>query len=132
MERWRLTWRGRWRQKEHINVQELRVIGGICPRLSLQRRAWRRRVLIFSDSLVALGCVMQGGSGSFPLWRQCRILCALSLGLQIRPLVRWIESKRNWSDGPSRGLGVGAAEETVAIHASRAQERSRRSAGVSP
>ena len=52
---------------------------------------------------------------------------AISLGLELHVKLRYIESERNMSDGPSRGLAIGAAEETVLVHALRAQLRKARS-----
>lgn len=124
--RWRLTWKGRWRQREHINVLELRTITKLARRLSLQRGCWGRKIVFLTDSMAAMGAATKGRSSAFPLLRQCRVLAALSLGLEIHMKLRWIESERNISDGPSRGLGIGAAEETVLVHALRAQLRKAR------
>ena len=121
--RWRLTWKGTWRQREHINVLELRTISKLARRLSLQRRCWGRKVMFLTDSMASLGAATKGRSSSFPLLRQCRVLCALALGLELHVKLRYIESERNMSDGPSRGLAIGAAEETVWVHALRAQLR---------
>ncbi len=80
-------------------------------------------MVVLTDSMAALGAATKGRSSSFPLLRQCRTLCALGLGLQIHIRCRYIESERNMSDGPSRGLAIGAADETVVVHALRAQLR---------
>ena len=73
----------------------------IMRRFSMNRKAWKSRSLIFSDSMTAVGCVMKGRSSHYPLLRQCRILAGLALGLQLVPNLRYLESERNNSDGPS-------------------------------
>jgi len=121
--RWKLVWKGKWRQQEHINVAELRVIAMLSRRLSLDRRNWGHKVLVATDSLVALGCLGKGRSSQYPLLRQCRILAAMSLGLRLRMMGRWLESERNPADGPSRDVAVGAAPETKQVHRDRAVRR---------
>lgn len=124
--RWKLTWKGRWAQREHINVLELRTITKTMRRLSMMRGCWRKKILILTDSMAALGSASKGRSSSYPLLRQCKVLCALQLGLQMLGKYRYIESERNPSDGPSRGLEIGAAAETVLVHALRMQQRKAR------
>jgi hypothetical protein len=119
LDRWALTWKSKWAVQEHINIQELRVIAGIGRRLSMSRRAWGKKVLVLSDSSAALGATMKGRSSVYPLLRQCRVLAAIGLALGIRISVRWVPSERNASDGPSRGLRIGAAPETLKAHADR-------------
>jgi hypothetical protein len=123
--RWKLTWRGRWRMKEHINVQELRVISKIIRRASLDKGMWGKRILLGTDSKVALCCVWKGRSSSPALLRQCRMICGLSLSLQIQLYARWIESERNHADGTSRMLPIGAAPETLVAHRDRIEGRQR-------
>jgi len=118
--RWRMTWRGKWRYKEHTNVQEFRVISMLARRLSLNGAAWGRRVLLFSDSSAALGALSKGRSSRPAMLRVARQIAAISLGLGIRLFGRYVRSEVNFSDGPSRGLGVGVARDTVAAHADRA------------
>ena len=38
---------------------------------------------------------------------------------RIRGYFRWVPSELNLADGPSRGLGIGAADETVELHKAR-------------
>ena len=89
------------------------VVAMTVRRLNMNRAAWRKQVLIFTDSAVALGCVGKGRSSVPPLLRQCRIIAAVAMALQIIPKCRWVESERNVSDGPSRGGGVGVPPETA-------------------
>ena len=70
--------------------------------------------------MVALGALCKGRSSAPPLLRLCRQAAAIIMAMDIRPLLRYIASEVNPADGPSRGLGVGAAPETVKAHADRA------------
>ena len=79
-------------------------------------QAWDHRVLVMVDSLVTLGCVRKMRSGSQALQRQVLVVAALALATGIRMQLRWMPSAWNPADGPSRGLGVGPAPETVQKH----------------
>ena len=118
LSRWKLTWKGYWRRREHINIQELRVISMIARRCSLDRKAWKK-ILVATDSKVALGAVSKGRSSSGPLLRQCRMICSVSLVCQIRLVARYLENERNPADGPSRMKAIGAAAETILAHKDR-------------
>jgi hypothetical protein len=102
------------------------VISMICRRQSMQRAAWRHKVLIMTDSAVALGCVAKGRSSHPALLRQTRIIGAIAMALQVIPKARWIESERNPSDGPSRDGPIGAEGDTVMVHSLRALQRKER------
>ena len=43
-----------------------------------------------------------------------RMAAAAQLAFGLRPYLRWVESKRNMADGPSRGYPIGVAPEWVA------------------
>ena len=116
---WKTLYKGIWRQYDHTNINELRVAVGLLRHLGRSSQAWHRRHLIFIDSLVALGAASKGRSSAAPLLRLCRQLVPLSLILGLRPYFRYIRSESNPADGPSRGLRVGAAEETKRAHADR-------------
>lgn len=117
--RWRLVYKGTWREREHITIQELRTGVGVLRHLSRSRQSWGRRVLILMDSMAALGVLSKGRSSSPPLLRLARQAAAISLIFDIYPVVRYIPSEVNPADGPSRGVGVGAAPETRAAHSDR-------------
>ena len=117
--RWRLTWKGRWQRVEHTNVQEFRTIALLGRKLSMNHHVWGSRVLIFSDSTAALGCLAKGRSSRPGMLRISRQIAALALGLGIRLVGRYVRSELNYADGPSRGEGVGVAGETVLAHADR-------------
>ena len=107
--RWRELYRLRWKEKEHNNIGELRMTVQILRHLSRSRKYWDRRHLVISDSLVAIGVIAKGRSSSPPLLRLARAAAAVQMVLGVRPYMRWVESERNWADGPSRGHPVGVA-----------------------
>ena len=45
---------------------------GQLKRVARDRRLWRRRLLLFTDSLVSLGALTKGRSSGWPLLRLCR------------------------------------------------------------
>ena len=120
VERWRLLYKGRWREREHTNVQETRVAVGLVRHLVRSRRNWGSRVLIFIDSMVGLGALAKGRSSSPPLLRLCRQMAAVALAYEMIVMYRYIPSELNPADGPSRDEDVGAADETKLAHADRA------------
>ena len=92
---------------------------GLLRHLARSRANWRKRVLILVDSMATIGAISKGRSSSPPLLRLCRQITAISLMFGIIPVLRYIPSELNPADGPSRGVGVGAADETKAAHSSR-------------
>jgi len=68
---------------------------------------------VLVDSLVALGALRKMRSGAKALLRQLLPIGMIALALGIRFLPRWIRSKYNPADGPSRGCRVGPAPETA-------------------
>ena len=109
LSRWRELLRLRWRVEDHNNLGELRVLVLTLRRLVRSSLSWDRRFLVFSDSQVSLGAVTKGRSASWPLLRLTRMAAACQLLCGIRPYVRYVESKRNHADGPSRGFPIGQA-----------------------
>eukprot|EP00969_Alexandrium_andersonii_P284055 12558463-Alexandrium_andersonii.AAC.1 len=66
--------------------------------------------MLFVDSQVTLCCLSKGRSSRLALNYVCRRVAAHSLAFDARLAVRWVPTKRNHADGPSRGepLGVGS------------------------
>lgn len=112
-QRWVLQWAGKWRFTEHINILRTRTISELARHLS---RSWHQRIMIFSDSQVAMGVIRRMRSPSCQLLMLARKLAAVSLAFHIRFVMRWIPIHMNPADGPSRGEFVGAAMETAAKH----------------
>ena len=117
--KWHVLFAGRWSHHEHNNVLELRTVVATLRHLSRTSQAWGHRILIFTDSLVSLGALQKGRSSAKDLLHLCRIGAITQMVCRIRGYYRWVPSELNLADGPSRGLGIGAAEETVKVHKAR-------------
>ena len=111
--RWSEVVRLRWRIADHNNLGEVRILVLALRRLARSSRSWDKRVLCISDSLVAIGALSKGRSPSWPVLRLCRMAAAVQLAAGIRPYFRWVPSKRNHADGPSRDFPIGVAPDWV-------------------
>ena len=107
---------GKWDREEHNNILEARGVVAVLRHLSRSSPAWHKRVLIFTDSLVTLGCLGKGRSSARGLLRVCRQAAAIQLACRIRLYLRWVPSERNLADAPSRGGGVGVDADTATAH----------------
>ena len=71
----------------------------------ISSRTRRYRLVVESDSTVAVGALRKGRSSKRPLLRHCRRLAALTLAEQLTVEARWTPTTKNFADGPSRGRG---------------------------
>jgi hypothetical protein len=94
---------GRWEREEHINLLEARAALMAVRRAARSRSAWRKKILLVSDSKVTMGAFGKGRSSSHSLLRVCRRLGSIQLGLRMRIRVRYVHTSKNVADGPSRG-----------------------------
>ena len=113
LERWSEVLRLKWKLADHNNLGEIRIMVLALRRLSRSSASWDKRVLLIGDSLVAIGALAKGRSASWPVLRLCRMAAAVQIACGIRPYLRWIPSKRNHADGPSRDFPIGSAPEWV-------------------
>lgn len=98
-----------WRWPAHINKLELEAtILGVRWVLS-HPDGFGSRLLMYSDSLVAVGAAAKGRSSSYHLNRSVRRLNAYLLASGLRVHQRWIPSASNPSDAASRAGIVGSA-----------------------
>jgi hypothetical protein len=101
---WRTIVSTPWREKEHINSLELRAINTAARWAVKSPLSVSSRLLVFSDSQVAVFASIKGRSSSHLLLRRLRSLAACLLASGLRLLLRWIPSECNPADGPSRLL----------------------------
>ena len=99
-----------WEKEEHINVLEVRTVILCLSMIARSTQNWGRRVLIAVDSQVTLSSLAKGRSSRPGINWLARRAAALQLGLGLKMVLRWVPTKRNQADGPSRGQGIGPAK----------------------
>ena len=99
---WNTRIAGRWKKKGHINVLEvIAVILGV--RLLAREKVHRRkRILICTDSMVAVGALQKGRSSAQALITPLRRFAGLCLSAELYVSLVWISTEANPADGPSR------------------------------
>lgn len=100
--RWSTIVSTRWKFEEHINVLELRAIDTAMRWLVSRPQCRNSRVLLFSDSSVAVDAVSKGRSSSFHILTRLRSLSATMVAGGITLYVSWIPSWLNPADAASR------------------------------
>ena len=102
---WNCTWRHPWTRREHLNELEGRALLKAAERACSSAKKVGKQHLICTDSQVMLGVAQKGRSSRPRLNRFARQLAALSLGYRQLFLFRWVSTKLNPADGPSRSFG---------------------------
>lgn len=104
--RWTTVVSSRWREclPDHINSKELRATETGIRSVLFNRSVLDCRLLVFTDSTVALFGLSKGRSSSPDLLRRTRSVAAILLATGIRPYYRYITSARNPADHPSRNF----------------------------
>ena len=121
---WRLGPRQEWHTQEHNNITEGRCILLAVKRLTRCQKGRNCRMLVVTDSQVALGCFRKGRSSNRGLLHLARRLAGLVLGYNLRLSLRYVPSHCNLADGPSRGSRrVGVARSTARKAALNASTR---------
>ena len=93
----------RWQfADQHINTFELRAMLTAARWLSSRPALLGARVLLLSDSSVAVSAMSKGRSSSFSLLRVLRPFAALCLACGLTVWPRWLPSERNPADAASR------------------------------
>ena len=107
VDRWEVVYSTRWRHQEPSNIVETVNTIGCIKHLGRDTSNWEHRVVIATDNLASLGALGKGRSSSrrmLGLTRQAAVY-VLAYGLKI--LYRFVPSRRNWADGPSRQKSLG-------------------------
>jgi len=105
---WRELWRCHWSRVEPSNVVEYRTAAMVLQHLARVPKFWSSRVLLAVDNQCALALLGKGRSQKPLLLRVSRRVAAWVLPACIRVVCRWVPSKRNVADGPSRGRWIAA------------------------
>ena len=87
---------------EHINSLEIRASSTAIRWVLSHPHSIGRRLLLLSDSEVAVGCLSKGRSSSHRLLRRLRSISSLLLASRLQLSVWWIPSHLNPADEPSR------------------------------
>jgi hypothetical protein len=100
---WHTAVSARWREPgEHINQFELRATSTALRRALSSPSSTRHRILLLSDSQVAVGALSKGRTSAPHLLRRLRPITAALLASGVQLYARWIPSELNPADGPSR------------------------------
>eukprot|EP00971_Amphidinium_carterae_P349654 6491135-Amphidinium_carterae.1 len=102
--KWKLCWKGLWRQPEPMPVLEGRCALLAYRHLLRNTRNLGKKLLLLTDSYTVAACLMKGRSSRGKMQGICRAVAALTLATGSSLHVRWMVSESNYADGPSRGL----------------------------
>lgn len=104
--RWRTIISRRWyRLDEHINCYEIRAVAAALKwHINHSHDTIGYRLLILSDSQVAIGSIMKGRSSSFRLLVPLRGIAALCLATGTHLDLRYVPTDINPADAPSRSF----------------------------
>lgn len=100
--RWTTIVSSIWRRHEHINSLEIRAVSTAVRWALSFPDSIRSRLLVCSDSQVAIGAITKGRSSSRQLLPRLRSLAALLLASGLRLYTVWVPSEANPADEPSR------------------------------
>lgn len=101
---WKPSFKTRWKQREHINVLELRSILLAVKYQVSHFGARHIRLFHVSDSFVAMSVVAKGRSGSRQLNAVLKLLNGVLLGFGLTLCIGHVESTENPTDGESRSM----------------------------
>ena len=99
--KWSICFKHKRTRKEHINGLEASA-ACIAIKWLIQHSAANCKVLLITDSPMALGSLRKGRSPSIPLLLRCRRVAAILLAKNIRMSIVHAPSSVNPADGPSR------------------------------
>jgi len=108
-----------WSHEEHNNVLEARAALMVLRHVARRPSGYKKRVLVFTDSLVTLGIFEKGRSSAPVFLHLCRRAVAVVVSSRMLVYWRYVPSELNYSDGPSKGEPPGVAKDTAAAHKER-------------
>jgi len=89
--------------RQHINAKELHMVVTAVRWAARAPRTRGCRLVLQTDSAVAVGIVRKGRSSKPGLLRHARRLAAFTLAERLELVPRWTPTSRNMADAPSRG-----------------------------
>ena len=103
---WKATSSWKWLGKSHINVLEVAA----CVKFlrDLARAGGDLRCTVFLDSHVALSCLVRGRSSATSLQGLLKKAAALCIAYGLYPAFRFVPTRSNPADAPSRSCEVDA------------------------
>ena len=113
LSRFQLCVTGRWKGEVHNSIGECRGVVACLRHAARTSACGDCRILCITESLATPGVLSKGRSSSRGVLRQSRVGASYQLGLNLRMVLRYVPSGRNWADGPSRGQKVGIAKTEV-------------------
>ena len=103
---WRNLFCFKWKQSEHINILELRIILQGLRYYITHLHVSHRRIFHVTDSYICMSVISKGRTGSKQLARVLKKVNALLLGFGIQFIVAHVESSENPTDDASRSLEI--------------------------
>lgn len=104
--RWKHCFALKWKQRDHINLLELRsILLSIKFHVSHLKHA-NLRIFHVTDSYICMSVISKGRSGSKQLGRILKQLNSYLLGFSLHLIVAHVESSENPTDGASRNMEV--------------------------
>ncbi len=100
---WHVSFRRSFTSGGHINERELGMVVDAVRWFTRTVGNFSSRLVVESDSLVAVCVVRKGRSSKRGLLKHCRRLAAMTLAAGVVVELRWIPTGRNMADQPSRG-----------------------------
>lgn len=103
--RWKLVVAHRWRsaaRARHINILEVEALVLALRHMQRSSVTSGKRIVVFIDSLVALGALSKGRSASRRLNRTCRKVAAHSFLADVELLLHWVPTAQQPADAASR------------------------------
>ena len=98
--------RGSSSRARHINAKELGAIEKAARWATRRPELRGRRLVVQTDSAVAVGAVRKGRSSKRALKGIARRLAAVCIAERLELIIRWVPTDRNMADRPSRGSRI--------------------------
>ena len=104
--KWQHCFAVKWKQRDHINLLELRSILLSIKFHVTHLRHSDLRIFHLTDSYICMSVISKGRSGSRQLGRVLKQLNAHLLGFSLQLIIAHVESSENPTDGASRHMEI--------------------------